>query len=272
MCGQDARLHPGPPRRASKSRCPRRDVFGLSGPIGRDAGRVEPVSKGCSLFGQFRLAVSAKGLIRRVTTKTPHLVTAGAIGSAVAVVAGVTLARTGGHPSRGPPVRMVQARWPRVRPMHQLPPHGETSRLGRPHPSTDPGPAISRPISAVTPVSQPTKSATTVTQPTPTPPSAAANSPSDPGPAATVTTTTLPEPGTLLSGDASTNDARGWANAQWSGTAHYAPGPHAGTESFCSTVPTGLPFQPGRVGGSDFTGVSPPFQYHRDRVRRTRWI
>ena len=120
---------------------------------------------------------------------------------------------------------------------------GETSRLGRPHPSMDPGPAISRPISAVTPVSQPTKSATTVTQPTPTPPSAATNSPSDPGPAATVTTTTLPEPGTLLSGDASTNDARGWANAQWSGTAHYAPGPHAGTETFVPTVPTGLPFR-----------------------------
>ena len=211
--------------------------------------------KGLFSFAPIGLVVSAKGLIRRVTpTKTPHLVTAGAIGSAVAVAAGTLGALAAIHhastSSNGPSTVASST----TKSTRTAPRHGETSRLGRPHPSMDPGPAISRPISAVTPVSQPTKSATTVTQPTPTPPSAAANSPSDPGPAATVTTTTLPEPGTLLSGDASTNDARGWANAQWSGTTHYAPGPHAGTESFAFDGTNGLTI-PGlaQLGGSDFT-------------------
>ena len=55
--------------------------------------------KGLFSFAPIGLVVSAKGLIRRVTpTKTPHLVTAGAIGSAV--LRGRDARRPGGHPSR----------------------------------------------------------------------------------------------------------------------------------------------------------------------------
>ncbi len=208
--------------------------------------------KGLFSFAPLGVVVSAKGLIRRATpTKTSHLVMAGAVGS-VAVAAGALGAVGALHHTSPSSHHAVSTALVTPKAGRYSPRRGDRIGPTRTHPSTDPGPAAPRPLSAITPLAQPTKTTTSTTQPGATAPSAAAV-PLTPA-VLPATTTTIPEPGTLLTGGGSPNDARGWANAQWNGTPEYAAGPYAGTQSFAFDGSNGLSI-PGlaQLNGNDFT-------------------